>query len=320
MSNHPRRPPQTRKPNQETQDAHAAAADAHGRPPGLRVVDGPDGPRPLTPAEQAAAQANEARMAAAAEMRRMLENDPAELLTRLPELFGNAIAQMVAAGVQMALQQVPVKTARVCGRCLGARLAWNSRHAGLIQQIQERIMADLGTTDPNDPRLQQVDLPALLPPELRPGGGPDALPVVLDAITVIGGEEICPQHHPLMPANQRQGLLVVPGMNVHAAAAMAMAGMPGMPGIAPERRAGLWAPRGPPAKRPRGKPRPSWRGRAAGHVTPVPGSPATGPRATSSQVSRRTGMKPPSVTPRPSTAPASRPPPTSARPCGGHPI
>lgn len=165
----------------------------------------------------------------------LLEDDPAGLLQRLPDLYGQAIANMVTNGIAAALQAVPVRVAgRLCATCLQLRLEWNGRNIAVLEQAQAAAMAAHGITDPADPRLAQIELPQFLPEAMRPGGSGDALPMVADSVTTVGGTEVCHQHHPAVAPQPggRRPLLISSIGNVHLAAQMAMAAGPGMPGAA----------------------------------------------------------------------------------------
>ena len=235
MTNHARRPPRPTRP-QQNGGPSATVRSAAG--PGEALAGLIAGqPAELTP-QQEAEMAIERQMTQIRQIHdnlaKMLREDPAAFVQKLPEMFGQAIAQMVAQGVAQAIQQlgaVRVKVAdRVCAACLEQRIAWNTRHKDAIERAQALAMAQVGATGPQDPRLQQVDLIPLLPPELHPGAQPDGMPGMFDSITTIGGTEYCPNHHPSVPQQTGGKLILMPGVPVHAAARLAMAGMPGMPG------------------------------------------------------------------------------------------
>ena len=167
----------------------------------------------------------------------LLANDLAAFLQGLPNIYGQAVADMVAAGFVAAVralleaqQAIVVRLAgRVCAECIGARHLWNARHAADMAAVKEQAMAMLGTADENDPRLSQADLIPLLPERLRPGQ-PDGVPLVFDAAYCLNGTDLCPGHHPAAP-KAGGSLIVVPGMSVHLAAQLAMGNQPGMPGV-----------------------------------------------------------------------------------------
>jgi hypothetical protein len=240
MSNHARRGQSARPARLPSRAAPAAAPpqppapDSPASPNITRIAAGIPEMGPEQEAAMAAAM-QEARDREAADNVRRLLADPAALLARLPQIYGQALASMITQGVVQALQQVqalPVKpVGRLCATCLGQRIQWNTRHADAISRAQTLAMAQIGATDPGDPRLQQIDIIPLLPEPLRPGGGPDALPVMFDAVTTIQGTDLCPQHHPAAAGQAQPGkLIVMPGISVHAAAHLAMTGQPGMPG------------------------------------------------------------------------------------------
>ena len=173
-------------------------------------------------------------------LERMIRDDPAAFVQKLPEMFGPVIAQMVAQGLVQGIQalaQQPVaqrvKVAdRICATCLLMRIAWNSKYEAELKQAQATAMAQVGATDPMDPRVAQMDVTPFLPERLRPGQleGP---PPLFDAAITVNGTEYCPNHHPDAPQQQARGrLILMPGIPVHAAARIALGGQPGMPGMA----------------------------------------------------------------------------------------
>jgi hypothetical protein len=146
-------------------------------------------------------------------------------LRALPAVYGQALATAIEAGVSAAL----ASKRRLCAECLRLRLEWNGRHQGELERAQALAMAMHKITDPADPRLAQIDLPAFLPGHLRPGQ-PEGLPQMLDAVTMTGGQEVCVAHHPAV-TKALPRLIAVAGLGVHAAAQMAMGGPSGLPGI-----------------------------------------------------------------------------------------
>ena len=160
----------------------------------------------------------------------MLREDPALLLQKLPDLFGQAVSAMVAAGVTAAVQQIlqslgglPVKaTGRACAECLRLQIEWRGRHLPDLEAAKQRAMASIGASDPHDPRLAQVEIVTFLPENLRPGAAIDGLPVALDPVTTVNGTEVCPVHHPAAGSK----LIAASGIGI--ASLLAMARQPGM--------------------------------------------------------------------------------------------
>ena len=202
------------------------SSNGNGVPAGLRAVPAAE----MTP-EAEARMALDIQQAQQKQIHdnlaAMLAEDPATFVQRLPSIFGAAIADMVTQGVVaavQALQAVPVN--RICATCLHLRLTWNTRHKAEVDKALAAVMAELGTEDKTDPRLAQADFTPFMPEHLRPGAI-DGPPQLFDSVTTVNGMDVCPQHHPSAP-QQASGLILMPGIPVHAAARLAMAGQPGM--------------------------------------------------------------------------------------------
>jgi hypothetical protein len=156
---------------------------------------------------------------------------------------------ILAEALSTALAGTPVRVLRRCAQCILIRLQWETTYAEQVETAQRRALLqtqlgemtlaallEQGLISPLDPRVQQVNWPALLPPELQPGaeGG---LPNIYDAVTDVGGTAVCQLHIPAAPGQDagKPQLLAAPGVPVHLAAALAYQGAPGMPGL-PEQR------------------------------------------------------------------------------------
>lgn len=151
--------------------------------------------------------------AVAAELGPVLGSTFAQLTQFLP--------QLVAQGVAQALQQVPVRTRRLCAKCLATRIGWEAAHEPEMKSAITSAMAANGITDERDPRIAQLELAPFLPDHLQPGSGsPMQMPQIMDAVTVAAGDEVCPVHLPGTPQQPgRRGLLIPPpGMTASAAA------------------------------------------------------------------------------------------------------
>lgn len=152
----------------------------------------------------------------------------AELLAPQFGQLAQFLPQMVAQGVAQALQQVPVRTRRLCAKCLTVRIAWEAAHAVAMKQavaaaaVAAGIMPPGADLDQSDPRLGQLEIGPYLPDHLRPGG-PEGMPQIMDAITTAAGDEVCPMHLPGVPQQPgRRPLLIAPaGMTPAMAARLA---------------------------------------------------------------------------------------------------
>lgn len=148
----------------------------------------------------------------------------AELAPALSSTFAQVmqfLPQMIAQGVAQALNQVPVRTRRLCAKCLAGRIGWEAAHESEMKAAIAAAMAANGITDQADPRIGQLELGPYLPDHLQPGSGtPQQMPQILDAVTMAAGDEVCPMHLPGTPQQPgRRGLLIPPpGMTASAAA------------------------------------------------------------------------------------------------------
>ena len=121
----------------------------------------------------------------------------------LPQLIGNAFASV--------LEQIPVRTGRLCCKCLASRIAWETVNATAINDALYSAMADEGITDRADPRCRTLDVTSFLPDGVSG-------PPVNDGVTITGGEEVCALHLPGTPQQQpgRKPFLVAQTGNVSA--------------------------------------------------------------------------------------------------------
>jgi hypothetical protein len=150
----------------------------------------------------------------------------------LPQLM-QIVPQLVAQGLAQALQQVPVRTTgRMCAKCLAARITWEVTHKAEMDAAREAAMMTAGIEDPKDPRLGQLDATPYLPEHLRAGSGTaEQMPLILDAVTIAAGDEVCHMHLPGLPQRQLnappiliprpQILIAPPGMSPELAARLA---------------------------------------------------------------------------------------------------
>ena len=228
MSNDPRRSPHGQNgdsaaPGEIPAAFRAGPGDVPGMSPAAAPAMAEEEARNALAAQATQAQQ---RQAVHDEIAGLLARDPAALLQAAPDLYGQAVAAMVAAGVTQALQApVQVKvTARACAECLRLQIEWAQRYGHELEDAKRRAMASIGATDPSDPRLPQVDLPSFLPERLRPGRGSDALPVLMDPVTTVDGTEVCFRHHPAA----RSKLITASGLSL----AALLASQPGAPGMA----------------------------------------------------------------------------------------
>jgi hypothetical protein len=155
----------------------------------------------------------------------------AELGPALASTFSQVmqfLPQMISQGVAQALSQVPVRTRRLCAKCLAARITWEVGHKADMDQALSAAAAAAGIIEPgtsmdvSDPRAGQLDVAPFLPDSLRPGA-PGGMPQIMDAVTMAAGDEVCPMHLPGTPQEPgRRQILVAPaGMTASMAARLA---------------------------------------------------------------------------------------------------
>jgi hypothetical protein len=66
----------------------------------------------------------------------------------------------------------------------------------------------------DSPGAAQLDVTGYLPPQLRPGTGPEGMPQIQQAVTTVQGTDVCPGHVPVPPSGRpaaRKGLIVANG-------------------------------------------------------------------------------------------------------------
>ena len=134
----------------------------------------------------------------------------------LGKLFAEILPQVIGDAFARVLQAVPVRVERRCCKCLAARMAWEAANAAVIGDALQVAMMDAGITDRADPRCRTLDVNAYLPDGVVP-------PVMMDAVTITGGEEVCPLHLPGTPQAPagRKPFLVAQTGNVAQAAKLA---------------------------------------------------------------------------------------------------
>lgn len=142
---------------------------------------------------------------------------PAELIGLITDL------------IKTAIQQVPPRNGLQCATCALNRAVWWMQNQPALQQAHQ-VACEVNGIEPGSPQAAGLDLVAYLPPELQPGGE-QGLPTVFDVTVFVQGTGYCPGHIPGSPQAQQGRLIAVPGISVHAAAQLAMAGAPGMPGV-----------------------------------------------------------------------------------------
>lgn len=116
----------------------------------------------------------------------------AGMLPQLPQ----AIAQL--------LQQVQVQTRQhLCAHCVVARMGWQMLHEREIKAALAKAAQAHGLElADGDPRLAQLDPAPFLPEELQLGG-PQGMPPLTVAVTMVGGTEVCSEHIPNRPGGQK---------------------------------------------------------------------------------------------------------------------
>jgi hypothetical protein len=130
----------------------------------------------------------------------------------LAGLLGEILPQVIGDAFARVLQAVPVRVERRCCKCLAARMAWEASNAAAINDALQIAMIEAGITDRADPRCRTLDPSPYLPDGCVP-------PVMMDAVTITGGEEVCPLHLPGAPQQPgRRPFLVAQTGNVKAAA------------------------------------------------------------------------------------------------------
>jgi hypothetical protein len=106
------------------------------------------------------------------------------------------------------LQQVQVQTRQhLCAHCLIARIGWEAAHRAELEAAFAAAGKAYGLGE-GDPRAAQLDPGPHLPASLQPGG-PQGIPPLTAAITTVSGTDVCSEHVPNRPGNQK--LLVVTG-------------------------------------------------------------------------------------------------------------
>lgn len=107
-----------------------------------------------------------------------------------------ALSRVIPQALAGVLAQVPLRVPQLkCLACVTARVQWMGAHPGVIEQAAEAAQGLIDALPPGDPRREQVQLGAFLPPEYRPGG-PDALPEIAEGMVMAGGEHRVPGAHP----------------------------------------------------------------------------------------------------------------------------
>ena len=165
-----------------------------------------------TPATRAAANGEAFKPDAAALIGAAVGKHLAPLFAEmLPQVIGNAFASV--------LEAIPVRTGRLCCKCLTAHVAWEAANATAINDALYAAMLEAGITDRADPRCRQLDVTAYLPDHVPPA------PPVNDGVTTADGDEVCALHLPGTPQTPQQPgrkqFLVAQTGNVAAAAKLA---------------------------------------------------------------------------------------------------
>jgi hypothetical protein len=162
----------------------------------------------------------------------------AELGPPLGNMLGQAIGalpQQIAQGMAQVLQQVPVRTTRLCAPCLTARIAWNAAHEADIQAALTSAALAAGIIEGGelpmgDPQAARLNIAPYLPARLRPGAGPDAMPPLEQSVTTAGGTEVCPGHLPDAPQRAGRRPLLIPGTGLSVATLARLAATGGITG------------------------------------------------------------------------------------------